>query len=97
MLSILRIQSARGWDYAKELDLRSNVEKHAVGFTVAKTQALAIGLAERATGLERVLRTAGLEVVGWRGLDVCYNAAAWCACGRAVEMLAICSVRDCGL
>lgn len=81
------------------MDLRSNVEKHTVRFTVAEAQALAIGLAKRATGFKRVLRAAGFEVVGRRGFNVCDDSAAWRACGcaeRNISHLQSVEVRDVG-
>lgn len=77
---------------SKRVDLRSNVEEHAVCFSVAEALALAISLAKRAAGIERVLRAARLKVVRWCGLNIGNDSAAWSACRRAAGGLALCRI-----
>jgi hypothetical protein len=80
---------SKRWLVIKGIDLRVDIEEHAVRFSVAKALALAISLAKRAASIERVLRAAGLEVVRWCSLDIGNDSAAWSACGCAVKELAL--------
>jgi hypothetical protein len=93
LFSALLTQSVCGSTLSKGPNLRSDVEEHAVCFSVAEALTLTISLAKRAASIESILCAARLEVVRWRGLDVRDNTAAWSGCGCPANRSAFCRMR----